>query len=170
MYIRVVYSLLLAISFLTSSGRADDGRNKFRQDLLRLGSPENILTCINKLEPGVSPNYPDGFSRKQKYSLVIGPTGSGVLKDAFMLEFHSKGEIEFSTVIAYEGFNGHIMGTLQVSKDSSGNLIQIHKFNGAAFLDITQIEAGTHGLILTYTKTLPSGKLAQKITCEPVGR
>jgi hypothetical protein len=113
------YLLLLTVLAANASIFADADRDIFYSELKRIENDSLVLSCtVNDIRRGNS---------NQQYQLVLDPQSD--LQDAFAIEFHNQDGLDFTTLIAYEGHNNHIIGHLE-SEIGPRRKKFVHHFDG----------------------------------------
>lgn len=129
---RALFGSLLAIGLLTAA-QADESTSKERKDFRALlekiaeHSQNSALTCTEVLEQG-----------QNDFSYRLALKNEPLYVGAYFLVFTPvpEGRV-WSTLIAYEGKRGFVMGTLSVKRNERTVIYQ-HSFRGF-FTDVTRL-------------------------------
>jgi hypothetical protein len=149
-------TLHVFVNFAVASSQPKD-RSQFKAYLENLSQQtiQNPMSCLESSlnKPAASAQYSFSLNDNPQY------------KDAFMILFSQKdGTHEFSTLVAYEGLNGYVMGSLDV-KPGSDQTIYKHTFDGF-FDDVTTLVVRQNKVVnFLYEKINPQGVAFYSLKC-----
>jgi hypothetical protein len=154
------FSLVALIFFSAISFAAENPRTDFRAAIEKYAATfsdaDHPATCDTW-------NYGEGI-KTQDLNFTIADDSSEYA-DAFFVYFNTGTDLWFSTLVAYEGYQGHLLGELRTESDQNG-VTYIHTFYGA-YTDVFKVLKANDGSIKLRYDKFYNGTHTKAVVCKP---